>query len=200
MSTDLDISLGAASVYAGSLLELANESGQADAVGAELADLRALWERDAALVGLMSSAAIDMDARRASLKKIFSGRVSQLVFNLLMVLNDKRRAMILPWVCDAFRLKFNEQRGRREAVVTTAVAMDDAQRATVREQVKRLSGWDAILVERVDAGVLGGLVIQVGDHVYDATVRRRIRDYEHGLHLAVRKFLQSGVSRFMTEG
>lgn len=201
MATELDTNMAVAQVYAESLLALANEAGQADEIGRELADLKELWRREPAFADLMRSAAIDYDARREAIRKAFGGgRVSPLVLNMMLVLNDKRRAMILPWVCDAFRRKLDVQHGREDVFVTTATPLSEAQRESIRSQVKRLSGREAILVEKVDPEVLGGITIQVGDRLYDMTVRRRLRDLRAQLLASSEKHLRSGMSRFVTEG
>jgi len=202
MATDLDISQAASTVYAESLLSLVEEQGQAEAVADELLQLKALWDQDQQFVDLMSSSAIDEDDRRESIRKIFgNGRVSKLVFNLLMVLNDKHRAYLLSAVCDAFARKLNELRGRKEAYVTSAFPLDDPQRARLQAEIRRLAGVEPILVERVDPDVLGGLMVQVGDHLFDASAGRRLRDYRDELRRAVQKHLMGGgASRFITEG
>src|SRR5262249_54441524 len=92
----------AARVYAEAILALAAERGAVDEIEAQLQDLTKLWREDQAFAALMSSAAIDDDARRASLRKIFGGRVHEFVLNLMLVLNDKGRSMIFPAVCEAF--------------------------------------------------------------------------------------------------
>ncbi len=201
MATEFDITCAAASVYAESLLQLANEAGQADSVAEELADLRALWDRDASFAALMSSAAIEDDARTLSIRKIFgSGRVSELVYKFLMVLNGKRRAMILPAVCDAFRQMIDKQRGRGEVFVTSAVELNDEQRAGIREQIKRLIGLDVVLVERIESDLLGGLRVEVGDHIYDSSVRQRLHAMRAGLLVSLEKHLLGSEAKFVTEG
>ncbi len=201
MATDFDITRAAAAVYAESLLELAEEAGQADSVGEELADLRHLWDRDAAFARLLSSAAIDDDARAMSIRKVFGeGRVSALVFKFLMVLNHKRRSMILPAVCDAYKHRLDAKRGRGEVFVSSAVPLEDAHRAGLKVQVRRLTGLEPMLVEQVDPDLLGGLRVQVSDRVYDASVRRRLGDLRSELLSAVEKHLLGGMSRFVTEG
>ncbi|MFQ5422999.1 MAG: ATP synthase F1 subunit delta [Phycisphaerae bacterium] len=201
MANDFDITRAAASVYAESLLELAEEAGQADSVGEELADLRRLWDADAAFARLMASAAIDDDARAMSIRKVFGeGHVSALVFKFLMVLNHKRRSMILPAVCDAYKHLLDANRGRGEVFVSSAVPLEDAHRASLKAQVQRLTGLELTLVEQVDPNLLGGLRIQVSDRVYDASVRRRLGNLRSELLSAVEKHLLGGTSRFVTEG
>lgn len=201
MATDFDMTQAAASVYAESLLELANEAGQADSVGEELADLATIWRDDRGFASLMSSAAIDDDARAMSIRKIFgSGRVSELVFKFLMVLNRKRRSMILPAVCEAYRRLMDRQRGRGDVIVASAVPLQDSERARLAAEVKRLTGLEAVLVERIEPELLGGVRIQVADRIYDASVRRRLNDLRGNLMRSIEKHLLGGDNRFVTEG
>ncbi len=200
MATDFDISQAAASVYAESLIQLANEAGQAEEIGAELREIGALWDRDSSFSSMMSSAAIDLHARRASLRRIFgSDRVNRLVLNLLLVMNDKRRSMILPAVCAAYRRKLDRQLGIEQVHVTTAVALSDDQRTRLRDQIKRLTGHESDLFEEVDPDVLGGMTVQVADRLYDLSVRRRLRDMRGALLAAVERHLLGGVSRFLAD-
>ncbi len=200
MPSDFDITQAAAAIYAESLLALANEAGQAEAVGQELADLRETWNRTPAFRTMMCSAAIDEDARRQSLKTVFGGRVSKLVLNLLLVLNDKRRAMIIPAVSDSYRRRLADQLGHMAVHVTTAVGLTEPQRERLGREVRRLTGRDAILLERVDPEVLGGMTLQIGDRLYDTSIRRRLWQLRNRLLASTQRHLLAGGARFVTEG
>jgi F-type H+-transporting ATPase subunit delta len=201
MSAPFEITQRAAMVYAVSLLQLAQEAGQAEDVGAELAALAELWRREPAFATLMSSAAIDADTRRESLKRTFGGgRVNRLVLNLLLVLNDKGRGFILPALCRAYRKSLDESLRREEVVVTTTLPLDAAQRAAIEKEMRRLTGREPMLVERVDAELLGGMTVQVRDRVFDTSVRRRLRELSRALNQSIDKHLRGQSPRFVTEG
>ncbi len=200
MASEFDISQAAAAIYAGSLLELANEAGEAEAIGQELADLATLWRSEPAFAAMMRSAAIDVDSRRESLKRIFSGKVRPLTLNLLLVLNDRRRAYVLPAVCDAYRRKLGDQLGRQAVQVTTAVELDEPRRTRLMAEVRRLSGREPELFTRVDPELLGGMTVQIGDKLYDTSVRRRLRKLRGDLLASTEQHLLAGSARFVTEG
>lgn len=65
-------------------------------------------------------------------------------------------------------------RGRRRAVVTTAVALTDAQRTEMVAQLERITGARIDLCEVVEPSVLGGAHIDLGDEVIDSTVAHRL--------------------------
>lgn len=200
MASDFETFNAAAAIYAESILDLATKAGQDAAIADELVGLTDLWRREPSFAAMMSSAAIDEDTRRESLKRIFTGKVSGITLNLLLVLNHRHRAMILPHVCEAFHRKRNAATSRTAVQVVSAAPLDDGQRTKIAAEVKRLTGMAADFVERVDPNVLAGLSIQVGDRVYDFSARRRIRDIRRSLADSVQRYLISGATRFVTEG
>lgn len=199
MATDFDISRAAARVYSQALLDLASEQGQADAVGEEMAALSALWDREPAFAALMSSAAIDEDARAASIKNVFAARVSPLVFNLLMVLNRKRRTMILRHVAESYRHLLDRMHGRDDVFVTSAIPLKDDQRKWLVEWLRGKLKVEPVLVERVDPDILGGITIQAADRIVDVSVRKRIGDMRSALRAASDRRLREAGTRFVKE-
>lgn len=200
MSTAFDISQAAAAVYAESMLQLAEEVGQAEDIGAELWQLRELWDSDPSFAAMMSSAAIDADARRASLRKVFGGgRLNMLILNLLLVLNDKHRSMILPRVCEAYRARLDNRLGREEVHVVSAQPLAEIQRSALRAQIRRLTGHDADLFEKVDPRILGGISLQIGDRLYDLSVRRELNDLRVRLLASGERELSADSARFVTD-
>lgn len=199
MASEFDITRAAAAVYAESLIELATERKQAEQIGEELADLRRLWDGDPTFQAMMSSVAIDVDARRESLRRIFTGKVSGLTLNLLLVLNDKRRSQILPAVCDAYRWKLADLLGRQAVYITTAVALDDARRKRVMDAARKRLGREPILFERVDPDLLGGVMVQAGDRLYDTSLRRQLRNLRIALFASTERHMLASAKRFATE-
>ena len=201
MATDFDIAQAAAAVYAESLLELANQAGSAEEIARELSDLKELWAKEPAFAAMMSSAAIGDDARREHIRKAFGGgRVNPLVLNLMLVLNDKRRSMIFPRVCDTYRERLDRQLGREDVHLTTAAPLEDRHREIIRSEIRRLTGRESMLIERVNPAELGGITIRVGDRLFDMTVRRRLRGIRDQLLASTDRHMREGASRFVTEG
>lgn len=175
MAGEFDTVQAASTVYAQAMLDLASKANQEDAVDGELGSLHDLYNRDRAFASFACSPAIDRDQRRASLRKIFSGKLSPMVLNLLLVLNDKHRLSILPQVCDTYRRLMERKRGEARVHVTSAVALTDAQRSKLAEMVTKATKWKPILCETVDENVLGGLRVLLGDREIDRTVASRLR-------------------------
>lgn len=166
--------MAAAGIYAEALLDLANERGVAEDLFAEFESLVAYIASDEAFAGFMTSAAVDDDDRREALRRIFAGRVSEILLNLMLVLNDHDRAGIVPLVFERYKALLDAQLNRQDVHVTSTVALDDDQRAEIVRSVSALTGKDAVLAEQVDPSLLGGLVVKIGDRQFDGSLRRKL--------------------------
>lgn len=199
MASEHDTSLAAADIYAESLLELANERGVTGDIHTEFQSLAELIERDADFAGFMASSAVDDDDRREALRRIFTGRISELLLNLMLVLNDHNRAGIVPLVFERFKERLDEQMNRQDVYVTTAVPLSDDQRARIEAGVAAVTGKGAVLIERVDPSLLGGVVIKIGDRQFDGSLRRKLSRMREYVIEAGRQEILSGKHAFWVD-
>jgi F-type H+-transporting ATPase subunit delta len=174
MASELDISITAADIYAEALLELANERDVTGDLFDEFLSLVEYIQSDDEFRGFMTSFAVDDDDRREVLRRVFSGRISEMLLNLMLVLNDHDRAGIVPLVFERFKKLYDAQLDRQDIHVTSAVALSDDQRAVIRTGISEFTGKEVILVEEVDPSILGGLIVQVGDRQFDGSLRNKL--------------------------
>lgn len=96
------------------------------------------------------------------------------VRRLVALLVERRRVSLLTRVAEAYRSLLYARRELVEAEVVTAAPLTEAERAALRERLGRLTGRRVELSERVDPSLLGGLMVRIGDRLYDASVRGRL--------------------------
>lgn len=172
---------GAARAYAEALVNAASrDSGgdaHVDAVLAELAEFRDdVWNAHPAFADLLQSRTRSSAEKDALLVRILDGRALPIVANFLRVLNRNDRLGLLdPAIDQAFAI-WDDRRARRKVLVRSAVPLDDDQRRAVLDRTRTLlNGGTPILQETVDSSLIGGLVLQIGDDLYDLSVRRRLQ-------------------------
>lgn len=163
-----------AQAYAQSLLELANEQKQAEAIGQELSALRQIVGDNPTFGQFLADPAISQAERERTLKNIFAARVSQLMMNFLGVLNVKGRAGLLAQIADAYDDLLDEQLGKIEVDVTVAQQLTSEQLETVRQRVGAALKKTAVVHQHVDDSILGGLVLRVQDQLIDASVKHQL--------------------------
>ncbi|MGB9626732.1 MAG: ATP synthase F1 subunit delta [Phycisphaerae bacterium] len=162
-------------VYAHALLDVANERGQTEEIAGQFADLAAYMDRDREFAGFLTALTLDDRLRRASLDRLFRGKMNDLLLNTLQVLNDRGRPDLVQIVYERFRLRLQEQRGEIEVTVRTAVPLSDELRETIRKFLGEQLGREVILIHHVDPALLGGLIVHVGDRRLDASLAQRLR-------------------------
>jgi F-type H+-transporting ATPase subunit delta len=96
------------------------------------------------------------------------------VRNFVLLLTRRRRIRLLPRIYEEFGQLANEYRGIVVAEVTSAVPLDDADKAVIIRQLSELTGRRAILRTQVDPSILGGLIVRIGDKLIDGSLRTRL--------------------------
>ena len=167
-----------ARVYAQSLFDLATEAGGQQATESTLAELEDLLEiarADPQFSEFLSSRILSKDRRRDALRTILKGRCSDLTMRFLLVLNDKGRLAQLPSITAAFDQLAQKSFGRVEVDVYTASPIDPAELNAIRERLDSVLGKQAIVHPYTDNSMIGGLKLQIGDQLIDASLATRLR-------------------------
>jgi len=107
--------------------------------------------------------------------------VGPLALNLMSLLATKNIAHILPGITDQYQELLDAQQGIERAEAVTAIPLDDDEQRRVTEMLSAMSGRDVRLTTRVDAEILGGMIIRTGDRVMDGSTRSRLQAMRRGL-------------------
>lgn len=95
--------------------------------------------------------------------------------NLLGLLAQNDRLTLLPEIAAQYEVLKAEAEGVLEATIVSAQEMNDAQKADLMAALKSKFGRDVQATVEVDASLIGGAVITVGDQVIDGSVRGRLQ-------------------------
>jgi F-type H+-transporting ATPase subunit delta len=181
--TGMDVGTqGVASVYAEAMLNAAENRQQAQEVLDELESLeRDVCARHPLLETFLSGSTISRDQKDAILHSTFEGRCSELVVDFLRVLNEHDRLDLLRQIVDEYREQLNQRAGRMRVRVESAVPLEQAQLDRVKQELRELFHKEPLVEARIAPELLGGLVVRVGDWLYDGSVRTRLNDIRHQL-------------------
>lgn len=105
--------------------------------------------------------------------------------NFLKVLVAKRRVPLLAGIVAAYRQLVADMEGIVAAEVTTSLPMtDERDMQAIASAVSQLTRRKAVVSMRVDPALVGGMVVRVGDEIYDGSVRTELkRMREQLLHI-----------------
>lgn len=166
-----------ARVYADSLFQLAEKAGgqnEIESVLGELEDILEIARSDTRFSEFLSSQILPVEARGEALKRILSGRASPLAMNFLLVLNAKGRLGHLAPIVAALDQRVQEAFGRVEVDLYTASPISGDELGAIRDRLREKLRREPIVHPYVDADMIGGLKLQIGDQLIDASVAARL--------------------------
>jgi F-type H+-transporting ATPase subunit delta len=160
-------------VYATALFEAARDQGRLEPVRDELAQIVEAEAEVPELRELLRNPQLDPRARASALEDLLSGG-EELLRNFLLVLADKGRTGSLEEIAREFERLNAEHEGVVHAELMTAVELSDEEAQTLLQQIEQASGRKVEATRSVDPDLIGGIVLQVGSHRLDASVRGRL--------------------------
>jgi F-type H+-transporting ATPase subunit delta len=188
-----------ARVYATALLNAAGPD-RADEMLEDLQSfIRDVFPADLQLEDFLCGAAIGRDRKAAVLRTAFEGRASELFLNFMLVLNDQERLDLLRPILAAASDLNDQRKGRKRVLVRSAVPLADDQRERLKAEVRDSFHCEPVLQMKVDPDLLGGLVVQVGDWVFDGSVRSQVETIRNQLVERSSYEIQSERNRFCAD-
>ena len=162
-----------ARVYAEALFEVAKERGKLDQIRDQLGELVDVLENNRDLQFFFFSPYFSSGEKREGLNRAISGAEPELI-NFLELLIDKHRMPVIFRLRTRFDELWAEENKLLEVTLTSAVELDPEIVNRVGDEIERQTGRKIELESAVDEGILGGLVLRVGNMVLDASLRNKL--------------------------
>ncbi len=169
----------AARRYARAVFEVAQADGRLAEWADRIAGLRSLLS-DAQVATVLSNPTIAATERMRLVSDAQSELDAEAV-NLAKLLIESNRVREIGGIAEEFERLSDESAGRVRALATTAIELDPAERDKVADELSKQLGKEVRLDVLVDPRVLGGLKLQYGDRVVDATVATRLQQLRRRL-------------------
>jgi len=168
--------------YAKALLEIGAASKNAEAMATELDSLAAAYRSSPELAEALRNPIFPLSKRRAVLDEITQRLgASRSVRNFALLLLDRGRIKSLPDIARAYAVLLDESLGRVRVRVTSPRPLDSEHERRLRQALEKRTGKNVLLEKYEDASLLGGIVSQIGDIVYDGSVRTQLENLKHQL-------------------
>jgi F-type H+-transporting ATPase subunit delta len=158
--------------YADAAFMLAKESG-AQGIWSQRLQRLALIAQDGDMAQVMGNPRLSVE-QVAELFISLSDDNDPILANFVRTLAENRRLALLPEVSRLFELARSQEEGVQEAVVYSAFPIDDAQVAALLQQLEPRFGTRLTARVEIDASLIGGVRVTVGDQMLDASVRGKL--------------------------
>jgi len=162
-----------ARVYSEALFEVAKERGALDEVHEQLGEIADAVSEDRDLQVFFFSPYFSSSEKRDGIAKAVSGANEELV-NFLELLAEKHRMPALFRIRRRFDELWSIENERLDVTVTSAVELDPAVVKSIGSEIEKKTGKKIELTSEVDDAIIGGIVLQVGNRVLDASISNRL--------------------------
>jgi F-type H+-transporting ATPase subunit delta len=162
-----------AEVYARSLFEVAKEHDVLDRVHDELDEFADALSENSELQQFFFSPYFNAEEKKEGVQKVVSGADERFV-NFLELLAERHRLPVIFRIRKEFDELWAKENRLLPVSVTAAVELDESLVKEIGKRIEDQTGQKVELSSKTDPEVLGGLVVQVGNMVLDASVRNRL--------------------------
>jgi F-type H+-transporting ATPase subunit delta len=186
-------------LYGESILKVAEEQGQAEALLDELDGVVEYLDRTPEFETFLASPLVEADSRTKVIEDAFRGKASDLLVDSLQVINRKGRLDALRAVVVAYRAALRDLRGWMDVRVRTAVPLSEPLRQQLLQALEASTRRKPSLIEQVEPALLGGLVVEIEGRRIDASVASRLHDLSEALLTRASREIHRGSAAYVAE-
>ena len=140
----------------------------------EMLEFMAAAVADKTLAAIITNPSVNSSDLAKLLLEIGGGRLNDESANLIKLLVQNKRLMVLPEIASQFEALKNQKQGVVDVVITSAFEMKPAQEKLVKEALEKKISSTVTITNIVDSDLIGGIHIKVGDDVIDGTIKGQL--------------------------
>ncbi|GGW38466.1 ATP synthase F1 subunit delta [Arenibacter certesii] len=161
--------------YAKAVLGMAVENKATEEVETDMRKIMATILGSPELREMLGSPLLKGESKKDALSAIFKGS-HPVTEGLLTILVENKRISMLNNVAEKFIILNEARKGQEVATVTTAVPLTAELEKKIQDKIVQLTGNKSNLENKVDASIIGGFILRVGDTQYDASIAHKLEN------------------------
>lgn len=170
-----------ASTYAQALFDAALETNVLEDIKNDFVIIRSVMKEQPQFMELLTLPKLDKNNKKELIKTLFSKDASQILVNFLMVLIDKDRINLLTEIIVAYNELVNQHFGILEGTVYSAVALSEGQLTQLTYAFTKKLNQKVKLNVEIDSSLLGGYKVNLGNVVYDNSIKLQLKNLKNNL-------------------
>jgi F-type H+-transporting ATPase subunit delta len=167
--------------YATAVFSLASDAGSVERAGSELETILRTIHSDPTILQYFTSPVVNRAEKEQTLLEALRGKVSDIPLHTLLLLVRKRRESLLEALVTEYRNIARAARGVEPLVVTTARGLSDEEIRSLVQRLERTYGKKFEASVTVDASLIGGVRVAMGDRLIDGSVAGRLEELTRNL-------------------
>lgn len=170
--------------YAKALFEIATSREAIDSVEQDLKRVALVFEQHSELKKFIEHPNIEFSVKKQLLSEVFEKEVSQEVYNMIILMMQRKRGSLLPALLGYYQKIMNQTLGRETAVVTSVTALNDQEQKTISELFGQMTGKQIQVENKVDPSLLGGIQVRIGDRLYDGSLFGKLERLKKSMNIS----------------
>ncbi|XP_078435833.1 delta subunit of Mt ATP synthase [Wolffia australiana] len=175
---------GVAGNYASALYISASKTNSLDKVEAELTKLLAASKESPVFSQFIKDLSVRADVRVKAVQEIFSeASFSEITKNFLAILAEKGRLRHIEKIAKTFTELTMAHRGEVKVTVTSVIPLPPEEEKELKETLQEIlgQGKNVKVEQKIDPSIMGGLVVEFGQKVFDMSIKTRAQQMERFL-------------------
>ncbi len=161
--------------YGEALFEVAVEDNAVDSLFKEAEAVSAIFRENKEYVKLLSHPRIPAEQKLSFIEEAFRGKVSDEMAGLLAAVVEKGRFSEVEGILAWFEERVREYKKIGTAYVSSAAELTPEQKESIEKRLLQTTPYESFRMNyNVDAGLIGGMVIRIGDRVVDSSIRTKL--------------------------
>lgn len=162
--------------YAKSLLDIAKEQNKVEEVYRDVKLFYQTAKANHELQSILGNPIVSLNDKKKILQGIFTGKVDDVVLSFFDLVVGKGRGGYLYATAKQFGELYNLLKGIVKAEIVSATELSEENKKTIIANLEKELGKQVVLNTKVDADLIGGFVLTVGDKQFDASISRQLKD------------------------
>ncbi|MCA9015883.1 MAG: ATP synthase F1 subunit delta [Planctomycetaceae bacterium] len=185
-----------AKVYAKAFLGSITETDKDSAIDEFTEFLNVAISQNPLFGKMLTSKSLNKDESLGLIDRVVAPHASELLTNFLRVLVRHERLDLLEQIFSQITKLRDTEAGKKAVVVRSAFELSENTLTSIKQRLSETLGFSPVIKTSIDQSVIGGLVIQVDDTVYDGSLRTRLKQLRGRLSNRSIHEIQSGRDRF----
>ena len=161
--------------YGDALFELALEQNELDSIAEQVDVLVQAFAENPELLKLFNHPKISKEEKVSVIENVFKGRCSDDIVGFLVIIVEKDRGSEIESILHYFQAKVREYKKIGVTRVTSAVELSAEQKTRVEQKLLQQTSYESFQVDySIDASLIGGMIIRIGDRVVDSSIRTKL--------------------------
>lgn len=170
--------------YAKALYDIGTEQGKSEIFAENLNELAALLEANEEVGAMLLNQSIQNDDKKKAINALLNG-MEPMVINFVDLVVDKNRAGSLIAMCASYIELMEEQANVARAEIISAVPLTEEQVKKIEDKFSGIVGQTVKAETSVDASLIGGVKVRIGDTVYDGSLASQLKKLNDSLKQTV---------------